>query len=99
MNVPRVPVQLRIRMPTAQRNKEVVKISSGSEAVNELLGGGFETRAITEMYGEYRCDAVACSTVRTACTVFGCMYGALHERVDQRPHTATPVDTAGIAPH
>ena len=58
-----VSAEIECVLPTAQRNKEIVKISSGSEAVDELLGGGFETRAITEMYGEYRCGAVACSTV------------------------------------
>eukprot|EP00877_Chromochloris_zofingiensis_P009832 jgi/Chrzof1/5101/Cz15g11140.t1 len=37
-----------------KRQREIVKISSGCQAVNELLAGGFETKAITEMYGEYR---------------------------------------------
>eukprot|EP00983_Pelagomonas_calceolata_P055480 1144163-Pelagomonas_calceolata.AAC.4 len=27
----------------------------GSRAVDELLGGGLETKSITEIYGEYRC--------------------------------------------
>ena len=27
----------------------------GAEQLNELLGGGLESKAITEMYGEYRC--------------------------------------------
>jgi RecA/RadA recombinase len=30
-------------------------ISSGCAAVDEILGGGFETKAITEIYGEFRC--------------------------------------------
>ncbi|KAK9829745.1 hypothetical protein WJX72_007642 [[Myrmecia] bisecta] len=37
-----------------QRNKDIVKISTGAQAVNELLGGGIESRAITEIFGEYR---------------------------------------------
>ena len=37
-----------------QRQKEIVKISVGAEAVNELLGGGIESRCITEIYGEFR---------------------------------------------
>nr|AKI32385.1 DNA meiotic recombinase 1 [Watanabea reniformis] len=37
-----------------QRSKEIAKISFGAEAVNELLGGGLETKCITEMFGEYR---------------------------------------------
>ena len=32
----------------------MVKISTGAEAINELLGGGIETRSITEIFGEYR---------------------------------------------
>lgn len=37
-----------------QRQKDITKISFGSEAINELLGGGLETKSITEMFGEYR---------------------------------------------
>ena len=37
-----------------QRQKEIVKISVGAQAVNELLGGGIESRCITEVYGEFR---------------------------------------------
>lgn len=37
-----------------QRTKEIAKISFGCEAVNELLGGGLETKSITEIFGEYR---------------------------------------------
>ncbi|KAK9833274.1 hypothetical protein WJX81_001649 [Elliptochloris bilobata] len=38
----------------AQRRKEVVRISLGAKALNELLGGGLESRCITEVFGEYR---------------------------------------------
>ena len=37
-----------------QRQREIVRISTGAAAVDELLGGGFETKAITEIYGEFR---------------------------------------------
>ena len=37
-----------------QRSKEITKISFGATALNELLGGGLETKCITEMFGEYR---------------------------------------------
>ncbi|GMH42002.1 hypothetical protein BSKO_09921 [Bryopsis sp. KO-2023] len=37
-----------------QRQREIVKITTGAQALNELLGGGFETKAITEIFGEYR---------------------------------------------
>ena len=41
-------------MRSMQRAKEIVKISLGASAVNELLGGGLESRCITEIYGEFR---------------------------------------------
>jgi DNA repair protein RadA len=36
-----------------ERRKQVGKITTGSDALNELLGGGIETQAITEFYGEF----------------------------------------------
>ncbi len=36
-----------------RRREQVEKISSGSKAFDELLGGGFETGAIVECFGEY----------------------------------------------
>ena len=39
-----------------QRQREIVRITCGSSAVDQLLGGGLaETKCITEMYGEFRC--------------------------------------------
>ncbi|PRW56940.1 meiotic recombination DMC1-like protein [Chlorella sorokiniana] len=38
----------------AQRQATVVKISTGCQALDELLGGGIETKAITEVFGEWR---------------------------------------------
>jgi len=36
-----------------EKRKQVGKINTGSEALNTLLGGGVETQAITEFYGEF----------------------------------------------
>lgn len=36
-----------------QRRKEVMKLTSGSKNLDELLGGGFETQSITEFFGEF----------------------------------------------
>jgi len=33
--------------------KNVLRLSTGSKAIDELLGGGLETQTITEFYGEY----------------------------------------------
>jgi meiotic recombination protein DMC1 len=38
-----------------RREAEIVHISTGSTAFDDLLGGGFETKALTEIYGEFRC--------------------------------------------
>jgi DNA repair protein RadA len=36
-----------------ERRKAVGKLTSGVKALNELMGGGFESQAITELYGEF----------------------------------------------
>jgi len=37
-----------------ERRKTVRKISTGSDSLDEMLGGGVETQGITEFYGEFR---------------------------------------------
>jgi len=37
-----------------QKRKNLARISSGVNSIDELLGGGFETGGLTEMFGEYR---------------------------------------------
>jgi DNA repair protein RadA len=36
-----------------ERRKDVGKITVGSEAFNELIGGGIETQSLTEVFGEF----------------------------------------------
>jgi DNA repair protein RadA len=36
------------------RRKELAKITTGSATLDELFGGGIETGAVTELYGEFR---------------------------------------------
>ncbi|MBU2497121.1 MAG: DNA repair and recombination protein RadA [Nanoarchaeota archaeon] len=36
-----------------EKRQEVIKITTGSKNLNELLGGGVETKAITEAFGSY----------------------------------------------
>src|SRR3990172_10573097 len=36
-----------------ERRKSVAKLTTGSKALDELLGGGLESQAITETYGEF----------------------------------------------
>ena len=37
-----------------ERRQNVSKITTGSEELDRLLGGGIETQAITEFYGEWK---------------------------------------------
>ena len=36
-----------------ERRKNIAKIPSGSKALNDLMGGGFESESITEFFGEF----------------------------------------------
>jgi len=36
-----------------ERRREVMKLSSKVQAIDDLLGGGFETQALVEVYGEF----------------------------------------------
>ncbi|MED5271880.1 MAG: DNA repair and recombination protein RadA [Candidatus Thermoplasmatota archaeon] len=36
-----------------EKRREVLKLTSGCQSIDELLGGGFETKSITELYGEF----------------------------------------------
>ncbi|KAL6708815.1 carboxymethylenebutenolidase [Coniothyrium glycines] len=38
-----------------QQRKRVFKISTGSKALDAILGGGFQTMSISEVFGEFRC--------------------------------------------
>ena len=40
-------------LEVAERRKTVNKIGTGSKAFDDLMGGGIETQAITEFYGEF----------------------------------------------
>ncbi|KAJ4365476.1 hypothetical protein N0V95_000411 [Ascochyta clinopodiicola] len=38
-----------------QQRKRVIKISTGSKQLDTVLGGGFQTMSISEVFGEFRC--------------------------------------------
>ncbi|KAJ4987577.1 DNA repair protein rad51 [Stagonosporopsis vannaccii] len=38
-----------------QQRKRVLKISTGSKQLDAVLGGGFQTMSISEVFGEFRC--------------------------------------------
>jgi len=72
---------LDIRFKTAKELKEerlqVRKITTGSKNLDELLGGGIETKTITEFYGEY--GSGKCFTPDTL----------VYYLNDEEPHTST----------
>ncbi|MCJ1343996.1 Meiotic recombination protein dmc1, partial [Peltigera leucophlebia] len=47
------PTELTIEL--GHHRKRVVKISTGSKQLDSILGGGFQTMSISEVYGEFRC--------------------------------------------
>ncbi|KAF9515570.1 hypothetical protein BS47DRAFT_767828 [Hydnum rufescens UP504] len=50
------------------RRTELVKISTGSKNLDNLLGGGVETGSITELFGEFRTGkSQICHTLSTSC--------------------------------
>ena len=51
-----------------EMRKELVRISSGSKELDKLLGGGFETGSITELFGEFRTGkSQLCHTLCISC--------------------------------
>lgn len=51
-----------------EKKKELIKISTGSALLDNLLGGGVETGSITEIHGEYRCGKTQlCHTIAVTC--------------------------------
>jgi hypothetical protein len=50
-----------------QRDVEIKRITTGSKDLDMLLGGGVETKSLTELYGEYRCVVMQQSRGVPAC--------------------------------
>jgi len=53
-----------------QKRQNVIHLSTGSRELDNLLGGGFETGSITEMFGEFRTGKTQiCHTLCVTCQV------------------------------
>lgn len=51
-----------------QQRGQMLKITTGSSALDAVLGGGLETGSITEIYGEFRCGKTQlCHTLAVTC--------------------------------
>lgn len=46
--------QFKTGMECKERRRQVIKITTGSNALDSILGGGIETASITELFGEFR---------------------------------------------
>lgn len=52
----------------AQQRQQILKVTTGSQELNKLLGGGVESKSITEIYGEYRTGKTQlCHTLAVTC--------------------------------
>lgn len=53
---------------TLKLRQDIIMLSSGSKDLDDLLGGGFETGSITELFGEFRTGKSAlCHTLAVTC--------------------------------
>lgn len=60
-----------------QRRSEIITVSTGSKALDQLLGGGIETGSITEIFGEFRTGKTQlCHTLAVMCQLPSDMGGA-----------------------
>ena len=52
----------------AQRQAEVIRITTGCRDLDNIVGGGIETMSITELYGEFRTGkSQLCHTLAVSC--------------------------------
>lgn len=53
-----------------QKRSEIIQLTTGSNELDKLLGGGIETGSITEIFGEFRTGKTQlCHTLAVTCQV------------------------------
>lgn len=63
-----VPMGFTTATEIHHRRSEIVYLTTGSQELDKLLGGGFETGAITELFGEFRTGKTQlCHTLAVTC--------------------------------
>lgn len=51
-----------------EKRKQLIRLTTGSKELDQLLQGGIETGSITEMFGEFRCGKTQlCHTLAVTC--------------------------------
>ncbi|KAI9728318.1 MAG: Meiotic recombination protein dmc1 [Cirrosporium novae-zelandiae] len=64
-------------MDLGRKRQKCVRISTGSKALDSILGGGFQSMSISEVYGEFRCGKTQLShTMSVVCQLPKEMGGA-----------------------
>ncbi|RWS00459.1 meiotic recombination protein Dmc1-like protein [Dinothrombium tinctorium] len=62
--------EIKTGLQVAEKRKFVFKVSTGSTQLDKLLGGGIESMAITEAFGEFRCGKTQLShTLCVTCQI------------------------------
>lgn len=81
----------------SERRATVFTISTGSKAVDGMLGGGISTQSITEVYGEFRTGKVCvrtaqlCESLWSADTRLNCVTRCVSRPSCPRTRAARPV--------
>ncbi|KAK7064276.1 putative DNA repair protein RAD51 [Favolaschia claudopus] len=71
-----IPMGFQTATEVHANRSELVHITTGSKQLDALLGGGIETGAITEMFGEFRTGkSQLCHTLAVTCQLPGSMGG------------------------
>ena len=48
------PVSFVNGLDVLQKRKKILRVTTGSDELNKILGGGIESQSITEIFGEFR---------------------------------------------
>lgn len=63
-----IPMGFRPASLVLKQTHELIRITTGCKALDELLDGGIESESITELHGEYRCGKTQlCHTLAVTC--------------------------------
>ncbi|KAI9791710.1 MAG: Meiotic recombination protein dmc1 [Peltula sp. TS41687] len=76
-----------------QQRRRVVKISTGSKQLDTILGGGFQSMSISEVYGEFRCGKTQLSHTMSVICQERLSYQRIWEA--QREREVAYIDTEG----
>jgi len=75
------------------RRKAMSRVTTGSNELNKLLGGGMETGSMTELYGEFRSGKTQLAHQLCVCAQLPIEKGGLYD--GKNPVTVAYIDTEG----